>query len=129
MTNYQIKLSYLTPFGSVSAGEQDDRMDDLTLFAGLTKSVFKLDETAGIGRGDDARAGRAQVSNLALLEPRRGFRLRDIVDARAAAAPGGLGALAQFNAWDRPQNFPWLCRDFLPVTKMAGLVIGHDFQS
>ena len=101
-------------------------MDDLDLFASLAKSIFKLDEAAGIGRGDDVRVGRAQVSKLALLEPRCGLRLRDVVDARAAAAPGGLGTLAQFDAGDGPQNFPRLRGDFLPVAEMAGLVIRYD---
>jgi len=104
-------------------------MDNLNLFSGLAESVFKLDVATGIGRGDDARAGRAQMSELALLEPRRGLWLGDIVDAGAAAAPGGLGALAQFDAGDRPQDFPRLRGDFLPMAEMAGLVIGCDQRS
>ena len=115
-------------FRGVGVREQNDGMNDLDAFVGLAESVFKLDEAAGIGRGDDARAGRAEVSELALQEPRRGLRLSEVVDARAAAAPGRLGALAQFDAGDCPQNFPWLRRDFLPVAEMAGLVIRHDFQ-
>ena len=103
-------------------------MDNFDFLAGLAESIFKLDVAAGIGRGDDARAGRAQMSELALLEPRRGLRLGDVIDARAAAAPGRLGALAQFDAGDRPQNFPRLGGNFLPVTKMAGLVIRCDLR-
>ena len=104
-------------------------MDNLGFFAGPAESVFDLDVAAGIGRGDQTRAGCAKVAEFALQEPRRGLRLRDIIDARAAAAPRRLGALAQLDAGDRPQNFPRLRGNFLPVAEMAGLVIGHDRRS
>ena len=48
------------------------------------------------------------------------FRLREIVNASTAAAPGGLREFHQFHAGNGPEDFPRLTGDFLSVAKMAG---------
>jgi len=95
-------------FIAVGTREQDNRMDNLDIFTGRVESILKLQETARICRRHDSRAGSAQMLEFTLQQPRRGARLREIVNARAAAAPRGFGALAQFHAGNGPQNLPRL---------------------
>ncbi len=102
-------------------------MDDLGGgVAGGAEAVLDLQVATGIRSGDDARARRAEVAELALLEPRGGGRLREVVDAGAAAAPGGLGAFAQLDAGERAENRAGLGGDFLAVAEMAGVVISRE---
>ena len=83
-------------------------MNNLDAFADGTESIFDLQQAARIGRGDDARAGFAQMAELALLQPGGGARLGKVIDTRAPAAPRGFGTFAQFKAGNRAQNLAWL---------------------
>src|ERR1044071_6354922 len=55
----------------------------------------------------------------------RHFRLHDIVNAGAAAAPGGFRQLHQFQIWNRSQDLSRLRRNFLPMTQVTGFVVRH----
>ena len=52
------------------------------------------------------------------------FRLRDVVDAGAAAAPRGLGEFPESEARDESEKLAGLHADFLAVAQVAGFVIG-----
>ena len=95
-----------------------------TISEGGAEAVFELEVAAGIGGRDDARAGGEDVADLPLLEPAGGFGLGDVVDARAAAAPLGLGTLTEFDAGDRTQDGARLGGDFLSVAEVAAFVVG-----
>src|ERR1051326_7404520 len=55
----------------------------------------------------------------------RHFRLHDLVNAGAAAAPGGFRQLHQFQIWNRSQDLSRLRRNFLPMTQVTGLGVRH----
>ena len=121
--------------GRVGAGEEHDRVGDgrrrrggprrgACSTGGGAEAVFQLKMAARVGGGDDLGAGGEHVPDLAVLEARGGLRLGDGVDARAAAAPLGLGALAQLEPRDGAEDGAGLRADLLPVAEVATLVIG-----
>jgi hypothetical protein len=73
---------------------------------------------------DNRSAGEGNLADFALLQDRGGCRLGDIVNARAAAAPVGLGPFGQFNPGNGPQDFPRLRGDFLTMAKVTSLAVG-----
>ena len=90
----------------------------------LAGSAFELQDAAGVCCGNDRGAGFRDVSKLSLLQLCRHFRLGDVVDARATAAPCRFGQLDQLKAGNGIENFPWLFCDLLPVAQMTSLVVG-----
>ena len=64
--------------------------------AGGTQPVDDLEVATGIGGGDNFGIGGTQMANFAILEPRRGDRLRDVIDTGTAATPCRLGAFVEF---------------------------------
>lgn len=93
-----------------------------TLFA---HAVHHVREAAGISRRDHLSFRRFDVVQFAVEKLVRHFRLDQIVNARAAATPGAFGKLGQIQVRNGLQNLARLRRDFLSVTKMTRLVIGH----
>ena len=73
-------------------------------------------------------ARRADVVQFAVEKFVGHFRLDQIVNARAAAAPGAFGQFDQFQIRNRLQDLARLRGDFLAVAQMAGLVIGHGLR-
>lgn len=78
-------------------------------------AVEDLQHAAGVAGGDDGRAGALDVLQLAVEQFTRLLGLRDVVDARTAAAPGALGQLGDLQAGDPAQHFARLCGDLLAV--------------
>src|SRR5262249_39725093 len=64
------------------------------------------------------------MRDLPLEQPRRLVRLRDVVDAGAAAAPVRFGEVYQRDAREQPQQGSWLFHDPLPVREVTRVVIG-----
>ena len=96
----------------------------------LLRAVDELEQATGIPGGDDLRLGRTDVLHLAFEKFVCHFRLREIVNARAAATPTGLGQLDEFQTRDRLQKLAWLRGNLLAMTQMAGLVIrDHEWSS
>ena len=90
---------------------------------GPTQAVDELEVAAGVGGGDDGGAGGVQVGDLAFQEATGGRGLGDVVDAGAAAAPLGFGALAQLDARQGAQDGAGLGTDLLAVAEVTGFVI------
>ena len=55
---------------------------------------------------------------------RRHFRLCDVIDAGATAAPGRFGQFDEIDAGNRVENLPRLSCDLLPVAQMTCLMVG-----
>src|SRR6185503_3222798 len=91
--------------------------------AGAAASILHLQETTGIPRRDDLRAGALDVFHFAFEEIVRHGRLNQIVDARAATAPHALGQFSELEIWNGTQDFTRLRRDFLAVTEMTRFVV------
>src|SRR5258706_314461 len=89
----------------------------LTSSSVARRTVDDLQEATGIGRGHNLRAGGFDVLELALKKFVGHLRLDQIVNARAAATPGALRQLNEFEIWDGAQKFPGLPRDLLAVAK------------
>src|SRR3989338_1837986 len=86
----------------------------------------KLNRAAGIARRDNGRAGRGDVSYLAVEEFGCQLGVRDVVDARAAAAPFRLGELDELDPGNGAQDFPRLLPDFLAVAEMTCVVVSRE---
>ena len=88
------------------------------------EAALDLQVTTRVGGGDDLGTGGCEVADLAVLQPRRGVGLGDVVDAGAAAAPLGLGAFAEFDAGEGFEDGAGLGADFLAVAEVAAFVVG-----
>ena len=91
----------------------------------LPQARLQLHGTAGVGGGDDGRAGADEVGEFAVEQLLRHLRLGDVVDARAAAAPVRFRQLHKIQARNHPQQIARRLGNLLAVAKVAGLVIGH----
>ena len=87
----------------------------------LAGSAFELQMQPGC-RGT-MRRRFPRRDELSLLQLCRHFRLGDVVDASATAAPCRFGQLGQLEAGNGIENFPWLFCDLLPVAQMTSLVV------
>jgi hypothetical protein len=85
---------------------------------------LKLEVAAWVGSGDDRGGGGGEVGQFAGEELGGLLRLGDVIDAGAAAAPGGLRKFRQSEAGDEFEELAGLAADFLAVAKVAGFVIG-----
>jgi len=90
------------------------------------RAVDDLEQAAGVAGGDDFRPGRADVLHLAFEELVGHLGLREVVDARAAAAPVALGQFHELHTGDGFQQRARLGGDFLAVAEVAGLVVGDQ---
>ena len=84
----------------------------------------QLQQAAGVSGGHDSGLGGNDVGHLAVQQLIRHFRLREIVDARTAAAPIGLGQFHQLDSGNRLEELTRLRGDLLSVAEMAGLMVG-----
>src|SRR6185369_3638942 len=100
-------------------------MDHLEIEPGLSRVAGDLEEAAWIARGDHARAALADARDLHPPQLLRHGRLREIVDAGAAAAE--LRVLDVYHGQPRnaAQELPRLAPHLLAVGEMTGVVIGH----
>ena len=89
----------------------------------LAEATFQLEKTAGVCCRNEGSAGFDNVPDLAFLQLRRHFRLSDVIDASAPAAPGRLREFSQSETWNRFQDLPWLLGDLLAVTEVACFMI------
>ena len=89
------------------------------------RAVDDLEQAAGVAGGDDFRLGRADVLHLAFEELVGHLGLREVVNARAAAAPVALGQFHELHTGDGFQQRARLGGDFLAVAEVAGLVVSH----
>jgi len=78
-------------FLPVSFSEQRNRVDHAEVQAFLFRSGNDLQKTAGIACRHDFRAGGFDMFDFSLKQFVRHFRLNEIVDTGAAAAPRGFG--------------------------------------
>lgn len=69
--------------------------------AGGAQAVDNLKVATRVGGGDNDGLGRADVTDLSLLEPGGSCRLRDVIDAGTSAAPSGFSEFAEFVTWKR----------------------------
>ena len=74
-------------FSPIRFRQQRDRMNSAEIQAFLFRAVDDLKQAAGVAGGDDFRFRLADVLYFAFEEFVRHFRLREIVNARAATAP------------------------------------------
>ena len=83
--------------------------------------------TPRIGLGEQGHAALADrpgyVRDFSREQGCRLFGLRDVVDTRAAAAPGSLWKLHKLQVWDAFKQFARLAHHLLPVRKVAGIVV------
>ena len=99
-------------------------MDDAEIQPFLFRAVDQLEQAAGIRGGDDIRAGGFDVPQLAGEQGVGGVRVRQVINTRAAAAPGGFGEFNEFQTGNRAEELARLRRDFLAVAEVAGVVLG-----
>ncbi len=100
-------------------------MQDFDILFALAQACGQLHVATGVARGDDGRAGALDMAQFAREQLCRHFRLGDIVDARAAAAPVRLRQFLQLQPGYALEQFARLGCDFLSVAEVAGLVISH----
>ena len=79
-------------------------MNDAQLHPSLFRAIDELQETTGISGGNNFRAGGLDVGEFALQQVIGHFRLNEVVNAGAAAAPVRLGRLDEFQIQNRPQH-------------------------
>ena len=99
-------------------------MDDAQGEAAFAGAVLDLEEAAGIAGGDGVGAGDCDVIEFTIEKLGGHFRLNDVIDAGAAAAPFAFSEFDEFEFGNRFQDGAWLRGDFLAVTEMAGFVVG-----
>ena len=121
-------LRYGSKSSAIGFCEQRDGVDDPQVQGLKFRAVDELEEAAWVAVGDDAGAGGLDVFELAVEELVGHFRLHDVVDASAAAAPEALRQLYQLEVGDEPQELAWLGGDLLAMREVAGLVVGHDLD-
>lgn len=98
-------------------------MEDLLASVVEFGAGAKLKDATGI-RGDDCRGARgARVPHFLLEDFERGFRLRDVVNARRAAAVVGQRHFDKLDPGNRADQLSRSFADFLPVEEMAGILI------
>ena len=98
-------------------------MRDAEVDAVFASAVDDLKEATGISSGDGVHAGGFDSLNFAIEQVVGHFRLNDVVDAGAAAAPGAFGKFDEFQAGDGVQDLARLRGDFLAVAQMASFVV------
>ena len=103
-------------------------MDDAHVLLRLAEAGLELHGAAGVAGGADLRAGLGQMAELAVQKFLRHLGLRDVVDARAAAAPVGFGQFHEVQTGNGAQQFARRLGNFLAVAKVAGLMVGHAFR-
>ena len=89
----------------------------------LAQSALELQQATRISRGHRQGAGLDNVTYFTFLKFRRHLRLRDIVNARAAATPHRLRQLDQLEAGDGGEDFSRLPGYLLTVAQMTSLVV------
>ena len=94
----------------------------------LARPVKDLQKAAGIAGGDDRSAGGFDVAELAIEEIARHFRLDQIVDAGATAAPCAFRQFDKFEIGDGPEHGARLGGDFLAVAEVTRLVVGDGLR-
>src|SRR6266567_6593864 len=112
----------------IGFGQQRDRMDDAHGEVLIPRAVDDLQQTPRVASGNDARLGAADVLELPLEQSGGHLRLNQVVDARATAAPSAFGQFNQCQMGNGAEHLPRLCRDFLAVAKMTGLVVSHGLR-
>ena len=83
-----------------------------------------LDETAGVGAREDVGVRRPHVRGLAGAELACRLRLRDVVDARRAAADVLLGRLDELELRDPPEQGAPCRRQSLGVAHVTRVLVG-----
>ena len=68
---------------------------------GTSGAIHELEVTTWIGCRDGVDAGREDVFEFSFLQVGGHFWLRDIVDSRTAAAPGGFRKFHEFESGNR----------------------------
>ena len=66
--------------------------------AALSQDLLNLQSAAGIGAGEKIGVRGENVHDLACTDLVGAFRLDQVVDSSAAAAPRGFGRFSQLNA-------------------------------
>ena len=89
------------------------------------RAANELQQATGIRRRNDLRSGLLDMLQLSYEELIGHFRLDQVIDAGAAAAPRAFLQLDQFEIGNGAQKFPGLYGDLLAVAKVTGFVVGR----
>jgi hypothetical protein len=84
-----------------------------------TQATGNLQLASGVRGGDNLRRGPGDVPYLTVEQRGRLFRLRDVVDPRARAAPARLRQILERNSGNQPQQRARLANDPLPVREVT----------
>jgi hypothetical protein len=101
-------------------------MDNFQRATGSARGIDELEMAPGICRGNDLNSRGEDVFKFPVLEIRSHFGLRNVVNPRAAAAPGRLGQLDKLQSWNGKENLPRLAGDFLAVAEVTCLMVGDS---
>jgi len=86
-------------------------------------AIHDLQQAPRIAGSDDPGPGAFDMPDFALKELVGHLRLNQVVDARAATAPGAFRKLDQLEIWNRVQQLARLRSNLLAMAKMAGFMI------
>ena len=119
------RTSLLRNLARIRRPQRIDDMPDPHARLLLPQVSAHLDQAADVAREHGVGPRRQECLRLALAEPLRHLRLRQVVAARGAAADLALGQRHQLQLRDHLQQLPRLLADLLAVAEMAGVVIGR----
>lgn len=98
-------------------------MEDFVAGAVERGAGAELDHAAGICGDDGARLGLRDGIHFLREELERGFRLRDVVDPRGAAAEIGERHLDELDAGDGANQLARSFADFLAMREMTRILV------
>ena len=94
--------------------------------SGPAQAVADLEDAAGVGGDDDARARLEDVFDFSTLQSRGHFRFSQIIAARTAATDIGLWHFNEAAARDGTNEFARWPGDVLRVSEMAGVMVSNQ---
>ena len=99
-------------------------MHDFLFAVDALDAGAELQEAAGVGGDDDFGFDRGDVFHFVVEQFERGFGLRDVINAGRATADVGVWQLDEFEAGNLFQEIARRVADFLPMEKVARILVG-----